>query len=275
MARDEKDRHGTEAIRVETEAKIRIEPGDAERVDDGFGGGGRGGEMDGEKSSPEAGQKLSGDTVKNLTETFQNKEVDTPTDVAASDFSTLRSRGEAGRRSGASARSDGQPEVAKSFEGKASQPQSEAEVLDEVEKLGKQVKELPGQIDTSRELQAAGKSDGKEDAIHLGHRFQAVDDFDLPESKMPEGARPSEEAVTRSNRISVTEPEADIRKGGADKSHPEEPNFVKDMPDDAVLQLGQPENSPAKPSRAARPLLGRGSNEESKPRLRQSLPQPD
>ncbi len=264
MARDEKDRYGTEAIRVETEAKIRIEPGDAERVDDGFGGGGRGGEMDGEKSSPEAGQKLSGDTVKNLTETFQNKEVDTPTDVAASDFSTLRSRGEAGRRSGASARSDGQPEVAKSFEGKASQPQSEAEVLDEVEKLGKQVKELPGQIDTSRELQAAGKSDGKEDAIHLGHRFQAVDDFDLQESKMPEGARPSEETVTRSNRISVTEPEADIRKGGADKSHPEEPNVVKGMPDDTVVQLEQPENSPAKPSRAARPLLGRVSNEESK-----------
>lgn len=246
IARDD-DRYGTEAIRVETEAKIRIEPGDAERVNDGFGGGGRGGEMDGEKSSPEAGQKLSGDAVKNMTETFQNKEVDTPTDVAASDSSTLRSRGEAGRRSGASARSDGQPEVAKGFEGKASQPQSEAEVLGEVKKLGKQVKELSEQIDTSRELQAAGKSDGKEDAIHLGHRFQFVDDFDLPESKMPEGARPSEEAVTRSSRISVTEPEADIREGGADKSHPGEPSVVKDMPDDTVLQLEQPENSPAKP----------------------------
>lgn len=263
IARDD-DRYTTEAIRVETEARIRIEPGDAERVDDGFGGGGRGGEMDGEKSSPEAGQKLSGDAVKNMTETFQNKEVDTPSDVAASDFSTLRSRGEAGRRSGSSARSDGEPEVAKGFEGKASQPQPEAEVLGEVKKLGKQVKELSEQIDTSRELQAAGKSDGKEDAIHLGHRFQFVDDFDLPESKMPEGARPSEEAVTRSSRILVTEPEADIREGGADKSHPGEPSVVKDMPDDTVLQLEQPENSPAKPSRAVRPSLGRVSNDERK-----------
>lgn len=107
---------------------------------------------------------------------------------------------------------------------------------------------LSTEAESNKPAEPKNEAEGKQRDVYMGHRFQTIDDFGLPESKMPEGARSSEDTVTRSNRISVTEPEADIRKGGADKSHPEEPSVVKDMPDDAVLQLQQAENSPAKPA---------------------------
>ncbi|MFO0977900.1 MAG: von Willebrand factor type A domain-containing protein [Planctomycetaceae bacterium] len=150
--------------------------------------------------------------------------------------------------------------------------------------------DLSTQAESNKPAEAKNESEGKQRDVSMGHRFQTVDDFELPESKAAAGTEPSSgskdavaevtdegrkagqspafkaenapfEGLTKSEpqslagskRNSESERDFGLPLSGSDKSHPEEPRFSKEVTADKRLQLEQPENSPAKPA----PVSGR------------------